>query len=326
MEVSYVNIKTVLEDYLDYTGEEFQLEESVILKKANDTVLKIINAEQLELRIARLDVKNYEAILPKGFRQVVQAMYRSSVARCVTREEVVEWTQKVWGTDCELKISLECPECHQDSCNCSTDVVIVDADRVWQDSHPEYYASKKYLHSFGSLDRTNANPCSEFRLMKRTSNNFFNVPYHVQGCVNINFDSAIEYEIALPKIVVNFKEGEILLSYLSVVMDSDGYNMIPDHPRVHEAIFHAIDEMMLYKKIRMGGMNNDRNLMNLYQLAGQKKNQAIMMARSAIMIPAPDKWNQFLQNHWKKFLPETLDRVEANLGRFSPDRYKYMPY
>lgn len=325
MELGYVNIRTVLEDYLDYTGEEFQVEESVILKIANDTVLKIINAEQLELRIVRLDVKNYEAILPKGFRQVVQAMYRDKTpnSKKVTREEVVEWTQKIWGSDCELKINLECPECHQDSCSCNSDIAIVDIDRIWQDSHPEYYASKKYLHTFGSLDRAGGNRCSEFRLMKRTSNNFFNVPYHVQGCININFDSDVSYEIALPKIVVNFKEGEILLSYLSVVMDSDGYNMIPDHPRVHEAIFHAIDEKMIYKKMRQTG---DMRMMNLYQLAGQKKNQAITMARSAIMIPSPDKWNQFLQNHWKKFLPETLDRIEANLGRFSPDRYKYLKY
>lgn len=319
MDLGYISIKTVIEDWLDFTGEQDQVKESVILKIADDTVQKITKAENQDLRIVRLDIKDYQAELPKGFRAVAQVMYRDKTPKCVTREEIVEWSQKVWGSECELKINLECPECHEDSCNCSTDVAIVDVDRVWQDSHPELYASKRYMYNYGRLSDGGKNPCYDFRLMKRTSNNFFSAPYHIPGCPNINFDCTAEYDITLPKIVTNFKDGEVLLSYMSAVLDSEGYHMIPNHPRVLEAIFYGIEERMLWRKMRMDPNGKyDR----LYSEAVRKKNESIIMARSAITIPSPDKWNQFLQNHWKKWLPTTLDRNEANLGRYEKDRYK----
>lgn len=325
MDVKYISIKSVLEDYVDFSGEELQIPESVILKTANDTMQKILTGENLDMRIARLEVKNYQTMLPDGFRSVVQAMSRGNTPKCVTREEVVEWTQKIWGSDCELKINIECPDCHQDSCNCSSDIIIVDADRTWQDTHPEHYASKRYLYNFGRIGEPGYNPCQEFKLMRRTSNNFHSANYHIPGCVNLNFNdpTAHEYDISLPKMVTSFKDGEILLSYLSVVLDSDGYRMVIDHPRVHEALFYAIEERVMWRKYRMSG---DAKFRDLFLLAEKKKNETISLARSAIQIPEYDKWTQFLRQHWIKFIPETMDRVDANLGGFMKDRYEYPKY
>ena len=323
MDLNYITIKSVIEDWIDFTGETEQVKESVLLKIADDTVQKITKAENQDLRVARLDVKDHQAMLPKGFRSVVQVMYRDQTPQKVTREEVVEWTQKIWGTECELKINLECPECHKDTCDCNSDIAIVDVDRIWQDSHPEHYASKRYLHNFGRTSEQGSNPCYDFRLMKRTSNNYFAVPYHVTGCPNINFDCSAEYDITPPKMVTNFREGEVLLSYMSAVLDSDGYHMITDHPRVHEAIFYSIEERMLWKKMRMDPTGKYGNL---YSEAVRKKNESLVLAKSAIGTPSYDKWVQFLQNHWKKFLPTTLDRDEQNLGRFEADRYQYPKY
>jgi len=264
MDLEYISIKSVLEDYVDFAGEELQLKESVVLKVADDTMSKIMTGENLDFRIARLEVKNFQAMLPKGFKMVVQAAYRDSTPRYITREQVVGWQQKVWGTDCKLNITLECPDCHQEICNCSNDVVIVEADDFWRDSHPEFVANKfKHFYNYGNLGEPMGMPCEGFKLLKRTSNSFFSTKYHIPGCVNLSFDCDYEYDIAPPKMILNFKEGEILLAYMSIAYDSDGYRMIVNHPRVHEALFYAISERTSFAN---WGKTGDDKYLKLFKI------------------------------------------------------------
>lgn len=326
MDLEFISIKTVLEDYVDYSGEELQIPESIVLKTANDTLSKILTGENLDMRIVKLDVKNHEAILPKGFRSVVQCLYRDATPKKVRREQVIEWSQNLYNDDgCKLKINLECPECHNESCDCNSDVVVVNVDRLWQDSHPEYYASKRYLYNYGRIGEPNHNPCYDFKIMRRSKNNFFATQYHIPGCVNTSFDdpSHAEYEISLPKIVTSIKDGEILLSYMSTVLDDEGYNMIPNHPRVLEAIFYAIEERMMWKDLRKTG---DPKFRELFLIAEKKKNESISLARSAIQVPSYDSWMEFAREHWTKIVPETIDRNEVNLGRHLADRGKNLKY
>jgi hypothetical protein len=322
MDLEYISIKTVLEDYIDYSGEQLQIPESIVLKTANDTLQKILTGENLDLRIAKLEIKDYQAILPKGFKSVVQCLYRDFTPHRLRREEVVEWSQNLYNGDgCKLKINLECPNCHQDSCDCNSDVVVVNVDRMWQDSHPEYYASKRYLHNYGKVGDPRHNACYDFKIMRRRQNNFGMIKYHIPNCINLHFDDPnhAEYEISLPKIVTSIKEGEILLSYLSTVLDDEGYFMIPNHSRIMEALFYAIEERMLWKDLRKTG---DPKFRELFLIAEKKKNDSIALARAAIQVPSYDQWMEFARNHWTKYIPETIDRNEINLGRHSSDRYK----
>ena len=322
MDLEFISIKTVLEDYVDYSGEELQIPESVILKTANDTLQKILTGENLDMRVAKIDIKNYQAILPKGFKSVVQCLYRDATPKKVRREEVIEWSQNLYNNDgCKLKINLECPTCHEETCDCNSDVVVVNVDRLWQDSHPEYYASKKYLHSYGRIGEPNPNPCYDFKIMRRKQGNFFATQYHVPGCVNLSFDdpNRAEYDISLPKIITSIKEGEILLSYMSVALDDNGYHLIPNHPRIMEALFYAIEERVMWKNYRKSGDNKYRDL---FLLAEKKKNETISLSRSAIQVPSYDAWMEFARSHWTKLIPETIDRDEVNLGRGLPERYK----
>ena len=41
MDLNYITIKSVIEDWIDFTGETEQVKESVLLKIADDTVQKI---------------------------------------------------------------------------------------------------------------------------------------------------------------------------------------------------------------------------------------------------------------------------------------------
>lgn len=319
MDLEFKNIRTILEDYAEYSGEELQIPESLILKTANDTLQKIMTGEQLDMRLAILDVKNYQAELPKGFKSVAQALYKDNTHRKVRREEVVEYVQKIWGSDCELKINIECPECHKETCDCNSDVVTVNVDRMWQDSHPEFYASKRFLHNFGRVGEPNYNPCTEFKLMRRKQGNFHAAKYHLEGCVNLSFDdpNAAEYDIYMPKIVTSFKDGEILLSYLSLVVDQSGYLQIPDHARVYEALFYAIDERVLWRKYRISG---DPKFRDMWNISSSKAKETISLARSAIQVPNFDEWMAFTKNHWTKFIPNW--GYEQYLNASTPDAYR----
>jgi hypothetical protein len=301
-DVRMISLRTVLEDYADFTGEELQLKESVILKIAKDTASQIITDEQLDHKIALIDVKEYQAILPDTFKFVVQAGCVVEKNCNIRREEIVEFTKQIHGTDCKMKINLECPTCHKDSCNCNTDIIIVEADQMWKDAHPEHNVGHaKHFWNYGKTD-TYGNMLyhPKFHLMKRSSNNFFSTPYHIPHCVNLNFDSEHEYNIDLPKIITNFRTGIILLSYLGQKVDKDGYPLIPDHPQVTDAIFYAIAEKDAWLKFSKTG---EARYNTLVESARSKKLQATRAAVNALGIPNADEFFQFLENHWTKWIP-----------------------
>ena len=72
--------------------------------------------------------------------------------------------------------------------------------------------------------------------MRRTTNTMFGNKYYIPGCININLNSPVEYDIQPPKMILNFDTGWVLLSYLAVPYDEDGYRMIrkilvDEHPK-----------------------------------------------------------------------------------------------
>ena len=320
MKVGYKSIKTILEDYADYSGEELQLQESVILKIAEDKAYGLITDEQLPQKVALIDIKDYMGTLPKGLKFIIQAGYVADKECPYTREQLIETTKQIYGTDCKLRINFECPSCHQDSCSCGTDVVVVEADQMWKDAHPEHnVAHAKHFSDYGRLNEYGQMfGYPKFNLMRRASGNFFNTPYHIPKCVNIDFDSEVEYNVEIPNIITNFKKGVVLISYFGYRTDEQGYLLIPDHPQVYDAIFYAIEEKMAWKQFRKTG-ETKWNALNV--AARQRKNLATRAAVNALGSPDPDAFFQFLDNHWTKYIPywEHRDR----LGNFQPDTYEH---
>ena len=331
MTTSYVSIDTVLQEYLDISGEESLdssyyggVKEELILKWAHDALERVHTDRQHCHRIALLRVENYKAELPLGFKYIAQAACRVDPQEPCLREEIVEWTQKsLCDTGCSYTISKECPKCHETNCDCNL-IVEVDANRIYQDSRPELYTQyMSHFYRHGGLNkrgmRSQYHP--DFYLMRKTSNNFFNVPYHIGNCLNLNLDTRIEYDIDHPYIIVNFEKGEILLSYISDRTDENGYRLVPDLPTVHEAIAIYVDEKMAYRRWRReGGSTNRVDWRELRSL----REQAIARARSQLQIPDQDEFKQYMDNHWRKLIPYW--DYDRNLGRFQVDKFNYGKY
>lgn len=334
MKVGYVSIHSVVQDYLDITGEDVLggknyggVKEELILKWANDAIERMNNDVQYVHKVDLLRIENYKAEIPPGFKYVAQASYRRIHESSQLRDRITEWSQKALdGSGCKLDISIDCPKCHETTCDCKTSPIVeVDVNRIYQDAHPELYT--KYMAHFfhhGSLnDRGEMTSCMDpdFVLMRRTSNSYFNIPYHIGNCLNLNADIDVEYDISLPHIITNFSEGEVLLSYIGEKLDEDGYRMIPDLPVVHEAITIAVDERMAYRRWRLEGNPSHRVD---WQTIHALKEKLIARGRSQLQIPDPDAWHQYIRNHWKQLIPKWNWREDFN--RFRPDRFNYGDY
>lgn len=301
MRTEFISVKSAVNEFIKFTGHEGELDKKSLISWAHDAAARIMTDEQLIHKIVLLPVRDYKARLPEGFKFVIQAAYREEAQVLCSREAVSEYTQKILGTECEIKV--ECSECGSlSTCGCGQPIVEVDIDRLWRSSNPQYTAAyAKHFYSYGTMaERKTCTYHPEFALMRHTTSSFFNVPYHINECLNLNLDCKVEYSIDLPNIITTFKEGEILLSYFSTVMDDEGYFMIPNDPSVIKAISYAMAEQWWYIKASKSGNQSDRVMWERHiQLA----EQWIGRAKSKLQQPDADEFKNFVMSFIHRVLP-----------------------
>jgi hypothetical protein len=154
--------------------------------------------------------------------------------------------------------------------------------------------------------------------MRPTSNHFFNIPYHIGDCVNVSVDTEIEYHIEKPNIITNFKKGDILLSYVGVHLDKDGYRFIPNEPIVFRAINQYIEERFAFIQYRKSKEQKDRIY---WQQQLELAEKFIARARNQIQTPDFDEFWRFVQQHWSRLLPNY--KWEKNFNRTPKRTFKY---
>ena len=304
MKKNYTSLKTVINDYTLKSGNT-RINPDDILYIANDIAELIIPGDAFVQQIALLDVDNYKAQLPSNFKWVQQAAYRTHETNChdckIDVGVVTDYTKKIYGTDCNIDVSVRCDACT----DCNTKIITMDADYNYLLKNQDYlYKHANHFYGGRSLDGVK-DPCStimpEFKLMRRTTNYFFNVPYHVNECMNFNVDTSVEYNITPPTITVNFKYGQILLSYLGVEIDDEGYRMIPNTPEVYNAIRYSIDEILAEQEFRVDKSQNNRIYLQMLEAKARK---ARVIAKAALSTLDPDEWEMFLRNHWVRKVPQ----------------------
>lgn len=299
MNKNYISLHSIIEDYIAKTGNS-NIEPSEILRFANDALDRIIPGQEFVHNIALLNVQNYKVQLPSNFKYVLQAAYKIDNKPC-NSEQVVEYTKKIYGSDCKLDIQVHCDNCGE--YNCGSEVIKLDVDHNYLLKHPNYmYQHTKHLYGHGTLDsknnRTTLHP--DFQLMRRTSNYFYNIPYHVNECINLKVDSKIEYDIHMPNMIVNFKEGQVLLAYLGSNVDENGYLMIPNVPLVFDAVIQWIEERLAYIDYRRNKEQKDRIF---WQQALELRDKKVKQARMYLDTLTPDEWELFIRNHWVRKVP-----------------------
>lgn len=324
MKTNLISCNSAVREFIRSTGHQGELDRMDIIAWANDGASRIITDEQYIHKVVLLDVQDYRARLPEDFRYIIQAAYQMSNTKPCTREEVAEWTDKQFG--CKVEIKLECPGCHNtsDSCTCAhkTDALVINADRLWQSSHPEYKtAYMKHFTGYGNM--TSRNTCyyhPHFNLMRAGTGSFSNLQYHIRDCMNLHVDTQVEYTLNLPNIIVNFKEGRILLAYMAIPLDEDGYRMIPNEPIAIEAISKYITEKYLYREY-LKDFSQGKRL--AWQAAEQLKEKYIGRARAELQMPTFDEMYPFIKGFVHRLIPRYNFESDLNRGTSHKSDFKY---
>lgn len=326
----YVPIQSVLEEYDTYSGGiASRYDEEQILKYADDAIQKAIPTNQLEYIVDLLYVQDHKAEMPKNLDVINQIAYRSRDAggpqRRIKRTELIQWTQNAFdGSGCEYVVTKECPKCLKkgDACDCRTQEVIIDVDRIWDLNHPQMrYKHLSHLHKYGGIgNETNWVPTSpynsEFQLMKPASHNFFSPDSYIPGCLNLNekllANQTVEYKISNGVLTTNLKDGDIILSYMGQRVDEDGWHMVPDDSDVFMLINFWLDTMFLRREARL---ERDSFKYQLYQDANANRIQKLREVREKYDQPGFDEWMNYLDNVWKRNVPRDNPHNEMNMYR-----------
>jgi len=300
---NYTSIKKVINDIAIKSGNKTDFNPGDILYMANGIAELIIPGDSFIEELCLIDIENYKGKLPSNFKYISQALYREDRDKECPTHIITDYAKKLYGTDCEVQVSLKCDPCTD---SCDTKKIVMDTDYDYLTSNPQW----AYNHSKFYYGNRNTNPLfntkyekdvfKEFSLMKKTTNNFFNVPYHINECINFNEDCTVEYNIEFPNIVVNFKKGKVILAYIGVSIDDEGYRMIPDIEEVYDAIYYSIRERLLEQKFDNEPSQNNRIALQM----GEKKAVAKRkIARAALSNLDPDEWEAFIRNHWIRTIP-----------------------
>jgi hypothetical protein len=320
MIVPLISIKSVLKNWLEDIDFQGEYNEGVLLKWAQDIVRRIITDEQTQFRIAEIPIRGYKGLMPTGFKKIHQIGVLEGSAK-VTREEIHEWTQKsLDGSGCTLTMTLDCPHCGEHECDCTKDYLILDATEQWKGANPKLSVqhSDKFMHQRSTASPNCAFFGPKFKLIKPSSTSFFATEYHLPGCANLKVDSAIEYMVELPNIVVNnMQEGTLFMSYRGTYLDAEGYLMIPDHELVFKAINYGIEAKMMYKEFRKSWSPQHRYA---WEKLEEKEEKTIGRAKNELRLPDDDRLQKLMDDHFRKVGPYW--GWERNFGKTQKDQYK----
>jgi hypothetical protein len=318
-----ISLQTFISEYINRTDlQPEDMNTSTIMTFASPAVQKFQVDKLCNHIVTLIRVENYNAPLPKNFCKIVEAAYKPTeykkYDRLMYRDEVVSWTGKNFA-GCDVKISVDCPKCHQHTCSCGDDSVLIKVDDDWLMANVErqYWDNPRYLGVYG----LNKQSCSiyhpEFELIRPAQHKFFGADYHVRGCVNLDTrllgQAPAEYRIENKHMRINAETGLILLAYLAYQTDDKGYPLIPDDTDVFEAIFWEVEYKMLYKYKRKAKEN--------YQLAMNAKQLAETHMRRAlekVNQKTPLEWYAIIRNHFKQI---PYRNVDSQASRVLADRF-----
>lgn len=332
MTVDYLPIYTVLPSYKKMVGLEAfdsdtygNIPEVDYLEWADQGIGRLITATQKDHKIAVIPIRDFRGKLPKGFIAAMECAYRAYPEKKCRRDQVVQWTQDIMdGSGCQVVIDLQCPACEKVDCTCDSPIVTVDVNEIFRASHPEhFYGYMAHFTGYGNTlgGEKTCKYTDEFKLMRRTCHNFYNIPYHIGNCVNFNLDSPVEYDIHPVgvdgyQISTTFKEGEVLIAYISERVDHNGYRLLPNTVNAQDAVLASIDERVAYRYWRKN--RGDTVARTDWQILEALRKEKIGRAVSELKVPDKDKWLNFLNTHWKQLIPYW--EYDSNRNLHNPNR------
>lgn len=319
--VQYHSIKSIIWEWLNHSGEgdDKAINERNIIRLANSALKRAMPVTMLDEKIAVLPVEQGRATIPSDWRITNQIGYSRHLftdTRCY--DEIEKCAVTLVGEDFVRK--PYCRECRSEKCRCGKNpVIVIPSDLAWQEKNPEFvYKFQQHYYSHFSMSGNRYSAYHpEFMLIRRKQGNFFQVG-HIKECVNLRINTPIEYDFKAPNIILNtHHNGTLLMSYMGLRTDDDGYPMIPDNEYLKDYILYFIDERLAYQECRRTKRQDE---CNFHQLAELKAREALKTVR-AKAIPSYDKMSAYLKNKFNKLFPLSEYDSFNTTGIRLPDQY-----
>lgn len=135
--------------------------------------------------------------------------------------------------------------------------------------------------------------------------------YHQGDSKNLRSSSAYGYNINSAFINTNFDEGEMIIAYLAIPTDSEGFPLVPDNISYKEAIFWYI-----LMKLLLGGYES--KTFN-YESAETRWHHYCSQARGKANMPNADMMES-LKNQWNRLKPVMNNHRSFNTGLSDNER------
>lgn len=304
-----ISVNSIITEYLDSTGYSGRLDKSRLKKWAHTQAERLAFPDQMIYKIVLKDVTSNRAEKPQDIKYITQVAFKGDRSEnYVKNEEIVEWVQKTYnGTGCEYKISLECPPC-VDPNSCAGPEIVIDVDELTRRAHPEwFYQTMPHFYRAGGLGKggyvSSLHP--QFNIIGVSDRSSFdNIEMHVKGCLNLREElgciNCTKYTLEENTIYVNEESGQLLISYLALDLDEEGYMKIPDIPEAVDAITWFLEEKMSYLAWKT---SRDRADFMDYENAKQRKEISMGEARSKINTQEFPDFMRDLNKFYGKVLP-----------------------
>lgn len=323
-----VSLSTFLATYVKRTNiQPEDYDEDILLDFANDAVQKLISDNTSEHIVALLPVSNYNAKKPKDCRKVIEMAFKNESyrhKRVMYHDEIVYHTDKHFSGH-NIHVSTECQKCHEPTpqCSCKNDCIVIRADDDWLDANIErYYWSVPFYEGTYGINKMGGVSCfyhPEFSLMRPAKHKFHAADFHVKGCRNLDKrllgDWPIEYKYD-PKtrsFRTNAEEGMILISYLAIPRDDEGYPLAPNDTDAFDAIFWDVRAKMLYRDI-----DRKPKVLPLVQDAENKAIFYLERAKDKIDAIKPAEWYDIIRKYQRGI---RLNNTLSQAGRVLNDKY-----
>jgi hypothetical protein len=258
--IRYIEPEALIHEHLSDNEITAKNREDVLYRWVDRATAMISRVECQVFRLAIIDIKNYTGKLPAHLESVYLAGSFEAGTGRVGREEMRKWVYDKLGTDCEVEVSLNCPQCSRESCTCGEPLIEIEIDDLYREERP-YMTHVNYWPFVGySAPITDGFSCMDiapkFSIMrpKVSDSVWWNTGYYLGACMDLgdNWRAYHSFHLEDGKIITTMKEGQVLMSYLANKRTKDGYRMVPDNVFAIEAILAYLDYMEAKKAARLG--------------------------------------------------------------------------
>lgn len=323
MRVEFISPESIVSDFIEDAGiGHEEVDENTLYRWVNDCVHWLVTTEQYVPKFSIVQIINGRGKKPQDLKLLSAAYGRNvpiKVCDCdqeekpeccegrtrgimrdygtrTSRQMVSQWVADIYGTDSELEINVKCPRCQKSSCDCATQTVEIDVDRIWEMSNPWiYYQNFNRIGRFGNGPQYGEDE-PKFEMMRFKTHTLFNVQHVLGECPNVYCkDCELEFSIDNEYVNTNFENGEVLLAYYGRRQDDYGHLMVPDHPDAIEAVFqHLVHKWFHRSYLRSSPSNQSAREKSL--TAKTLRDEHISYARSALQLPEFEEFHSFVKN------------------------------